>query len=130
MERSQFLARVIGLYFLVISIIMFTDMQSFMMHIKGMLNSESLIFMTGFFTLILGILLIAGHNRWVMGRSLFITLFGWMVIIKGILLIIYPKWLHDLSLEYTKNLDLAQGVACICMVLGFIFLFFGIKKDK
>lgn len=130
MERSKFLAKVFGLYFVALSIVMFADMQSFLMHIKAMLNSESLIFAAGFSTLILGILLIVGHNRWVMGWPLVITLFGWMVALKGILLIIYPKWVYDLSLQYTQNQSLAHGTASTTLVLGLIFLFLGVKKDK
>ena len=55
MDVSKLLAKVIGIYFIIITVVMFINMQQFINNVNNLIANNSLMFVTGFMTLILGI---------------------------------------------------------------------------
>lgn len=64
MDISKFLSKVIGIYLIVVAIAMFVNTHQFMIDVNSLINDAPLMFVTGFFTLILGLLMVVSHNVW------------------------------------------------------------------
>ena len=56
-------------------------------------SSPGLTFMAALFALILGLVMVVVHNLWTDFAAIFVSLFGWIVLIKGILLLAAPDGL-------------------------------------
>jgi len=61
-ETSLFLAKVFGLYFVVISLFMLLRKEIFIARITDLLESSASRMVMAFMTLVIGILLIVSHN--------------------------------------------------------------------
>ncbi len=90
METSLYLAKVIGLYLLVIGLHMLVRRKEIGLLIEELVENRPLIYITSIFALILGLLLVVSHNVWVAGWPLIITLLSWMVLIKAIVYLVTP----------------------------------------
>jgi uncharacterized membrane protein len=62
MDISRFLGKVLGLYFIIVSVAMLVDMNLFAGYVNKLINDEPALFVAGFFTLILGLLMVVSHN--------------------------------------------------------------------
>jgi hypothetical protein len=89
MELSIFLAKVIGLYSVIIAVGLLVrpkQVDEFMVFLK---HSPAM-YLSGFLALIIGVLLVVSHNVWPNDWRVIITIFGWLSLIKGIVLLFFP----------------------------------------
>jgi len=86
--RTIFISRMIGLYCLIASLIMFTQ-KSAMVEIENTLvHSPAMLFLAGIITLVAGLAIVLSHNLWSGGAvPVTVTLLGWIALIKGVLLL-------------------------------------------
>ena len=91
METSIFLAKVMGIYLAIEGLALIINKKYLIRAIKEMLKTKGVIYVFSFFTLILGILLVVGHNVWTADWVGLVTLLGWLVLIKGVLNVLFPK---------------------------------------
>lgn len=85
-------------------------------------------FIAGFFTLILGVLLVVSHNRWVWNWRVIITVIAWLTLIKGASIILYPIFIDKMTLLFLQNMNAAYVAAGIDFLLGGLLCYFGFKR--
>ncbi len=90
METTLFLAKVMGLYLLVIGLHMPFRRKEITRLIEDFVENRPLVYITSIFALILGLLLVVSHNVWVAGWPVIITLLSWMVLIKAVVYLMTP----------------------------------------
>lgn len=130
MPVSKFLSKALGLYFLIISSVMFINMSEFLKHLHALVNDEPVMFLAGFITVILGILMVVAHNFWQWHWRLMITLIAWFTLIKGIVLLVHPVLIQEFSLSWAERLSFAYSGAVLDFVLGLIFLYAGFRSES
>lgn len=130
MDTSKFLAKVIGIYLIIISLAMLLHMPRFNEMVSNLTSNPPLVFTVGFFTLILGILVVVSHNIWQWNWRVIITIIGWIALLKGTSLIIHPALIDILTAFYVQNTIFDYSVAIIDLILGIILVYFGFKRSK
>jgi len=128
MDVSKFLAKVLGIYLVLVSTAMLLNMAQFSDMVKHLINDAPLMFVTGFFTLIVGLLAVVSHNIWQWNWRLIITIIAWLSLIKGVSLIFVPQFLDSVSLMFVENVKLAYGAGILDFILGLILIYFGFRK--
>ena len=103
METSIFLAKVIGLFGTISILAVLVRYRETLKLGQEAAQSRLWIYTSGFFILILGILLVTSHNMWVWDWRLVITILGWTILLKGILRIFFPDAVKRLIEKKTKN---------------------------
>ena len=93
MDRSKFLSKVIGLYLIIVSAAILTNMQQFITQVNNLVNNAPLMFMTGFCTTIIGLLMVVSHNIWQLSWRFIITFIAWVTLIKGVSIVLYPQYI-------------------------------------
>ena len=127
MEISIYLAKVFGLYFLVVGIAGFLNAEKFRSLIIDFSKRSDSLFLSGFIGLVLGILLITSHNIWSSDWRVLITILGWMTFLKGAFLLVFPEGMlrfskRCLECKMSYNLSFLLTIllgGCFCY-LGFI----------
>lgn len=109
---------------------MFVDTSQFMTYVANLLHNPPLMFITGFFTLILGILLVVGHNIWVWNWRVIVTLISWIVLIKGISIIVYPHVIDKASFYFIRDINMAYAGMGFNFIIGLVLVYFGYRTEK
>jgi uncharacterized protein YjeT (DUF2065 family) len=82
------------------------------------------LFMTGFFTLVLGVLMVGAHNVWVWNWTLIITILSWATLLKGVTLMLVP----GLSASVTQSVKNSNGLmvlaGLVSVILGLVLVYF------
>ena len=128
MDLSRFLAKCFGIYFLILTLAMFTNMPQFMQRIDSLIHDSNAMFVTGFFTLILGVMLVVGHNIWEKNWRVIITIIAWLTLLKGVLILYYPSGLSEFSMSIMGSATAAYCSAAFDFALGCILVYCGFRR--
>ena len=121
MPLSIFAARILAVTYIAAGIAALSGKISFQEMVAEFERSPGLTFISGFVTLILGMILVEYHNLWVNDWRVLITVVGWLSLLKGILLIAFPGYMKAFRGWY-KNTKI-WGV--LMLALGILFAWFG-----
>ncbi len=118
MDSSLFLAKFWGWYLIIFFLILSFNPNR-IKQIFNDLKDEKFLIIGSFIAIIVGLLNILFHNIWEPNWKLIITLIGWIALLKGMFLFIFPQrtvaWLELI------NIKLVQ-VLYLLLFLGGIFL--------
>lgn len=125
MELSIFLAKVFGLYFILIAISMLLNKSTYRALMLDIANTPSMVLFIGIFTLIIGILLVVSHNIWVSNWQILITIMAWLTLIGGIVRVYFPQQALRIGLKLMQNDRYFSIATIISLLLGILFCYLG-----
>ena len=114
-----------SLLYLAIGVGMFLNPDFYKKMFAEFCESGSIWYLGGIMALVVGYLIVAFHNTWTKDFSVIITVIGWMGLIKGILIFVFPKSMIGLTKAIFgegKNLKIA---AIFIIILGLALSFLG-----
>jgi len=113
---TRFCARVVGPLMLIIGAVVIARAGAMVMLVPAILGDGPLTFITGIFTLICGLVLIAAHHHWNSAAAIAISLLGVLTIVRGIALLFAPSMLTGL-VHQVLNLGPGAIIAGIVALL-------------
>ena len=88
MDLTHFLARLLGLYCIVISIVMLSRRQAMLAIVTSCIQNRALLFLVELLGLTAGLAIVLGHNIWSSGLlALIVTLIGWLTLVRSVILL-------------------------------------------
>ncbi len=125
MNLSVFIARILGLCYLVVGAGLVLNRKTFQQVLEDFCKNTALLFYGGVASLIFGITLILLHNIWVPHWIVIITIIGWLALIKGIWIIIFPNTVFKFMQIYQKNENLLMIQSIGVLIFGAVLTFLG-----
>lgn len=125
MDISIFLARVMGLYFIIVSLAFILNRQYFLLLMNSLLQNTELLFVLGINVLLIGILLVVGHNLWVNDWRVVITIIAWLIFIKGLSYIFMTQVIMALSKSILEFPAIYFVSAIVNFLIGSYLCYFG-----
>ena len=92
MDRSLFLARLLGPTFVVIALAMLINLGMYESMIAEALHPGILFYLSGLLSLLAGLAIVNLHNTWCMDWRVIITVLGWLMTVGGIMRIVLPQF--------------------------------------
>lgn len=125
MELSLFLAKLMGIYMLIIAGFWLVWKDRMDKSIREIISSRGLIIFSGLITMIAGLAIVIGHPIWAYSWVVLITLLGYMMIFQGIARLIVPERVQD---RVTTLLNSSNGyliVTAVLIVFGIFLTYHG-----
>jgi hypothetical protein len=88
-------------------------------------NSKGLLWITGLSTFVMGTVIVALHNVWSTDWRVIVTLLGWLTVIKGAVILLFPSSMLLLYRRFLSN-HLLTYSGVYAVVLGALLLFLGL----
>ena len=120
MELSIFIAQLYAIAFVAIGLGMLFSSKYYLKAFDAMMKESGMIYFGGMMALIIGFLIVTRHNVWE-GWPIIITLFGWIAVLKGVSLIVFPNITMPMFKSWFKSKSFLHimGV-CTLLVGGFL----------
>ena len=115
-RTTQFCARVIGPLIVIVGAVVIARAADLVLLIPAILQDGPLTFITGVFTLICGLVVLAAHHHWNSAPAFVISLLAVLTIVRGVVLLFAPDLLTAL-LHQAPNLGPGALVAGIITLL-------------
>ena len=104
---SFFLAKFWGWYLIIFFFILSFNPKRIVQIVKD-LEDQKFVILTSFLAIIIGLLNILFHNLWESDWRLIVTLIGWIALIIGLALFIFPKqtvtWIDFINVKFVQVL--------------------------
>ncbi len=120
MESSILLAKIFGTLFCVAAIGMLINQEFYRKLLTRFAEDPALTYFPGTLALAIGVLITHFHNLWVADWRIIITLLGWMALLKGVLLILFPELGAKVTKFYTQSATPLIINAVISLILGLV----------
>lgn len=127
MERSRFIAKLIGPICIAGGAGMLFNTAVFKAMFERGLHDHLLIYVAGLVALTSGLAIIALHNKWECNWTLIITLFGWVATIGGTVRVVAPQFIERIGeriIAYPNFFIIDGWVAVLLGVLLSYFAYF------
>ncbi|UXA07051.1 hypothetical protein KXD96_02500 [Mycobacterium sp. SMC-2] len=119
--RTRFFCRLLGPFLVVLDVTAVaraSDMQSLLSQFEA---NSMWTFVTGAFILLFGLTIVAAHQYWHGAAAVIVSLLGWLIVLRGVLLVAFPKFFISLA----NDMIGAQGwwiTACVVFALVGLYL--------
>jgi hypothetical protein len=132
MQRSIFLAKLIGPLLAAIGVALIFNADIFRAMAGEFLKSYSLIYIAGLLALTAGLAIVNTHNEWTGDWRVVITILGWLCVIGGVFRIVFPSVVGTLgaSMIGTTSNGWIIGEGVVFLALGAWLSFMGYAPGK
>ncbi|MBU0577949.1 hypothetical protein KJ742_03315 [Patescibacteria group bacterium] len=123
MELSIFVAKIIGVIYIAMSIGVLMGTISYKKMFQDIIKTPAINPLMSLFGIVIGMILIEYHNIWVWDWPVIITLIGWIGVVKGINFMIFPgftKWFEPM---FTGSF--MKIMPYFTLVFGLLMAYFG-----
>ncbi len=126
MELSIFLAKLLGIYMLIVALELIARRHEFEGAVKDFASSKGLIVFSGSVSLILGLAVAIGHPVYESNFRGLITLLGYILILRGVWRMAFPSRLQKKMFAcFHKG---CKGCLIILIVLGIYLTYSGFTQ--
>lgn len=126
MDISHLLARILGIMMIVLYGGFLINQKFYQQIGKDMVKNPIFLLLSGFISLLCGLLIIQIHPFWVLNWTILITLLGWILILNGICRLVFPE--HVLKLSHKlmdRHLAFVNGGAVVMFLIGLYLSYIG-----
>ncbi|NNE92734.1 MAG: hypothetical protein HKN23_13890 [Verrucomicrobiales bacterium] len=121
METSKNIAQIFAVIYLAVAAGMLLSRPFYERMIDDFKKNSFNIYIGGAMSLLVGFLIVKYHNHWVGSWTVVVTIIGWMAVVKGVCLLVFPDQFVNLV---TKQFSLRFGWI-FALVAGLFFGYFG-----
>lgn len=129
MELSIFISKIMAVIYISASLPGFFNRDYYRRLADDMYKNAALTYMMGFMAVIVGFLIVHYHNLWGRDWTVLITIIGWLSLIKGVLIIVFPKFIQRLSESFLTERTL-KIYPYVTLSIGLLFGYFGFVRGS
>ena len=125
MGSANFIAQIIGLLFSIDAVGLLINTATYRRMVEEFTESPALCYLGGILALFFGLFILNFNNTWTADWTVIITIIGWLSVVKGVLLIVFPKVYLNFSNWMRMGDAMMRYIGIIYLLLGLFLTFKG-----
>lgn len=123
METANFLAQLWGFSLVIISLALLIN-EKYVEYLFKLAEDRKNLFIIGAVNIIIGSFLILFYNSWGFNWAVIVTMLGWLVFVRGVLVLFFPDLALKILAELKKRIEWLKFAFLFFVFLG-CFLTYG-----
>jgi hypothetical protein len=129
--RTVFLSKLVGLYCLLLGLSMLVHKDATVAAVNSLLANPGVLLLGGLMGITIGLAIVLGHNVWSGGApAIIVTLFGWIALIKGVIVLFLPPQAAAGYLAALHYEQLLYLYSALMVILGAYLTYAGFKSGS
>jgi len=124
MDLSIFVIRIAAILFLVIGLAGLINKNYYQKMVRDAFKNKGTTLVLGLVILIVSFIIVSYHNVWNSNWTVLVTLIGWLGMIKGITILLFPTYIEKFSMKIFKG-KLVKIIPYTTIIIGLIFGYLG-----
>jgi hypothetical protein len=116
------ITQVLGVFFIVVGISMTFNSKGTRNAIEASIENKGILFLWGMLALLIGAWIVDLNNMWTSGMPLLVTILGWLALIKGVFILIFPNATASLYRKFNKG-GMLMLVGVVVLIIGLVLLY-------
>ena len=121
MDTIILVSKILGIYLVVSGLFLLIKGRTIPHLLKDFFNHPATVYLTGIILIFLSSMYLIQYNIWDGTWKTLVTIFAWIVMLKGVLYIFCPQALNDMAV---KNFKGAFGIYGVTAIVVGVYLFF------
>ena len=117
--------QVISIGYIAVGIGMLINPGYYKKMFEGFVENAAVLCCGGVGGLVMGYLIVTFHNTWTQDLSVIITIIGWIALIKGLLIFVWPKMMIAMSKAVVASEVYLRIGGIVITIIGLAFSFLG-----
>ncbi len=93
----------------------------------ALVEDSATLFLLGLINVILGVALVLSYNVWELNWEVIITIVGWLVLLRGVIILFFPEFIHAVVAKVkTQYLNILPMVLVVGVLLGCALVYLGL----
>ena len=122
METGIWLARVFGPFLGIVGLWMLLYGDNCIKVMASIRNSSSGIYFSAVINLLIGLVIINLYNMWIWEMTIWVTLLGWVLFIRGLLGLFLPQFVYKI---FMSRQNFVKAVGIIPFIWGLLLIWAG-----
>jgi len=123
MDTVHFLAQLWGFSLVIIPLSFLINQKHAEKFLDHTINEDSLT-VHGILRVVLGMAMVLSHNTWASDWKIIITVLGWLLLISGIGLLFFTKWIHAI-ISHVRHKGWIPVILVIVILIGCFLIYAG-----
>ena len=125
MGSVNFIAQIVGLFFGLNAVGVLVNTAFYRRMVEEFIESPALCYLGGILALFFGLFILNFNNAWTADWTVIITIIGWLSVVKGVLLIVFPNVYLNFSNWMRMGDAMMRYIGIIYLLLGLFLTFKG-----
>jgi hypothetical protein len=122
MDIVILVAKILGIYLVVSGLFLLIKGKTIPNLLKDFFDHPATVFLTGVILIFLSSMYLIQYNIWNGTSQALVTLFVWLIMLKGLLYIFFPQMLNEIAVKKFRRSFAIYGLVAIIIGLYFFFL--------
>lgn len=122
MDITVLVAKIFGVYLVVAGLFLLFKGKTIPNLLKDFFNHPAVCYLTGIILVFLSSMYLIQYNIWDNTWKTFITVFVWIVLLKGLAYVFIPKTLGEITVKKFRGLFVLYGLVAIIVGLYLFFM--------
>jgi uncharacterized membrane protein HdeD (DUF308 family) len=122
MESLIIITNILGILFVVLGMSLFANKKAVNSLLEEATKNGAVMWLFGFLSLLMGAIVITFVNSWNSNLEILITILGWLMLLKGIILLIIPSAITSVYRKIKGDSLFSLG-GVIVLIIGLILMF-------
>lgn len=128
---TKVLARILGFWIVLAVIGLIVARQSWLLALNALFADPPLVWVTGVFTILVGLTIVVLHNRWSGGAlPVVVTLYGWIALLKGLSLVWLPAGAQNAAWQALQFDHFYIAYVVVALAIGAYLIYGGFTYDQ
>lgn len=119
MNTSTLLSQIIGPFFIITAFSLIINTSNYKKMLKNIWKEPLLLYLSGFISFVIGMLIIVFHNIWESNWYILITILWYLATIKWIWLIMFPDFIVNFSKKSLLKKSVLKSIWLLYLFIGF-----------
>jgi hypothetical protein len=129
-QATRMIARILGPYFVIAMAVYVGQAPDLPLLLESFDTNPLLPWVTGAFTLITGLVIVAFHQVWTGAAAVIISVTGWLTILKGVVIMAFPGVYRPLADSLADGTALVMTQGIIVGALGVYLTYVGWRPNN
>ncbi|MCX6702160.1 MAG: hypothetical protein NTX96_03140 [Candidatus Zambryskibacteria bacterium] len=122
MDITILVIKILGVYLVVSGLFLIIKGKTIPHLLKDFFDHPAIVYLTGIILIFLSSMYLIQYNIWNGTWQVLVTIFAWIVMLKGLAYIFVPQLLSEASIKKSRSLFGVYGVVAIAIGLYLFFL--------
>jgi hypothetical protein len=118
MPISKTIAGLIGPTLIVLAAALLINLRSISALVEPVSHDPALVLVSGVLSFVAGLAVVRVHNHWAADWAVLVTIFGWLLLIGGLVRMLFPIWLAGMAATLGQHTGFITGEAVVLLVIG------------
>ena len=118
MAMSKTIAGLMGPTLVALAAALLVNIDSIPALVEPVSHDPALVLVSGILSFVAGLAVVRVHNHWSGGGAILVTIFGWLLLIGGLIRMLFPVSLSGMAANVGKNTGSVVAEAIVLLAIG------------